>query len=1133
MASSATNYTYITQGFQFLLQAYAPYIAFNLVNEYGANWWQVGVLDILRDDQKRNLPVHGSDETLMQSLDIALCLVLLDLHWKDIFRKKLPIDFRTWSMELKGVRNKWAHAGTDEFNDNDTWRALDTMSRLCEHLNADKAEAIRSLLRESRYGTAEGSMAASSTSLSTAQIASPAVKNRRSAEVMTTNAANLPCWRDVMTPHPDVAQGRYRKAEFAADLAQVARGEGSLEYRDPVEFFARTYVTQGMKDLLVQALRRVCGLDGEPVIQLKTAFGGGKTHSMLALYHLLRARVPVEKMPAVLPVLEAAGVRSIPAVHTAVLVGTALDPSHSKRPQNMPGITINTIWGEMAAQLALSANNLKLYDFVKEADKKGVSPGSEALKSLFDACGSCLILMDELVAYAKKLYGVQGLPAGSYDNFISFIQEVTEAARASTSSLVVASIPESEIEIGGDAGKIALETIEHTFGRMEAIWKPVAASEGFEIVRRRLFLDCSRPEDRDMVCEQFSQLYRAHPGDFPVETRELEYKQRLVACYPIHPEIFDRLYEDWATLERFQRTRGVLRLMAAVIHELWMSEDRSLLIMPGSLPMDVSSVRDELTRHLSEEWNGIVDSEVDGKKSLPYQLDRENERFGRSFAARRVARAIMLGSAPSVRQQKVRGIKATRIRLGVVQPAEQIAVFNDALNTLQNRLTYLYASSSNDRFWYDTRPTLRKTVADRASQIAQEKAKVEFEIETRLKKVRSKQPLAGIHTCPASSMDVPDEQTVRLVILGPKQSFTPSAEDCAARQACQEMLENRGSGPRKYRNMLIFLAADQRALSALEQEVCLYLAWKSIVEEGEDLNLDQSQLREAHKSCEHCGKQVDILLSNAWCWLLIPNADPQDRNRLVWETRRLGGGQESLTLDAACKSLQGEEDLITEYAPALLLMELNELLWKDKDHISVRTLWEFFCTYTYLPRLSRYEVLQKAMEQGCRQGEYFAYAEAYSEPENRYIGLTWGKAVAVERNGLLVKLAVAREQEEKTPPVVTPPPVTPPGPGPDLPPIPGPGPNPKPDPISPVVPQPTPRPRRFFLTTELDSLRINRDVKNIVEEVTSELASAGMQLTFRLEVTGFAQDGVEQDIVRAVSENCRTLKIRDFGFEDE
>ena len=155
------------------------------------------------------------------------------------------------------------------------------------------------------------------------------------------------------------------------------------------------------------------GKDGEPVIQLKTAFGGGKTHSMLALYHMLRGKVPADSIPAIKPVMERAGVTTLRVQMWPCWWARRWTPTKAKRPINFPGITINTLWGEMAAQLAESAGRAELYDYVKEADKKGVSPGSEALKNLFDACGPCLILMDELVAYAKKIYGVSGLPAGS------------------------------------------------------------------------------------------------------------------------------------------------------------------------------------------------------------------------------------------------------------------------------------------------------------------------------------------------------------------------------------------------------------------------------------------------------------------------------------------------------------------------------------------------------------------------------------------------------------------------------------------------------------------------------------------------------------------------------------------------
>ena len=1134
MSASNTNHTRITQGFQFLLQVLSPYIARELRGVFGSVWWNTGVLDRLYDEQKRNLPRNGDDETLAASLDIYLCLLLLDLHWNEIFRKKLPMDCRTWAKELVGVRNRWAHMGNEDFNDDDTWRALDTMSRLCEQLDAKAAEEIRTLLRVARYGSSAGSMY----SVSSGQTAQQTAGSNGNAGMLRVSPAGLPCWREVMEPHPDVAQGRYRNAEFAADLAQVARGEGSFEYRDPVEFFARTYVTEGMKGLLVQSVRRVTGKDGEPVIQLKTAFGGGKTHSMLALYHLLRGKAPLEKIPTVRPVLEEAGVGHLPAVHVAVLVGTALDPSRSRRPQNLPGVTINTLWGEMAAQLALSAGSPRLYDIVKEADKKRVSPGSEALKRLFDACGSCLILMDELVAYAKRIYGVNGLPAGSFDNFISFIQEITEAARASKSSLVVASIPESDIEVGGEAGKTALEAIEHTFGRMEAIWKPVAASEGFEVVRRRLFLDCKNPSAREMVCSHFSALYRENPTDFPLEVREVEYRNRLLACYPIHPEVFDRLYEDWATLERFQRTRGVLRLMAAVIHELWMGSDAGLLIMPGSLPLDVSAVRDELTRHLPEGWNSLVDREVDGKRSVPWQQDKNVLRYGKVLASRRVARTIMLGSAPTVRQQNVRGIEASRIRLGVVQPGEQIAVFNDALGSLQNSLAYLYTNPSGDRFWYDTRPTLRKTVEDRATQFSA--SEVEYEIERRMKKLRLEPPFKGIHICPASSLDVPDDQTVRLVILSPSETVTTSSHGCTALDVAEKIWESRGNSPRIFRNMLVFLAPDQTSMSALEQETRRYLAWQSIKNDSQDLNLDAAQNRETENSLKRSNETVDLRLSETLCCLLTPAIARSDMKTLDWEKIRLSGGSEGI-ISRAGKKLLENETVIDRWAPALLLMELDSLLWKNADSLQIKKLWEYLCTYCYLPRLSDYSVLEKTIQEGVQGEDYFAYAAGVSE--GRFIDLKYAQKASIDRNGFIVRKSAAKNQLELKHMQSNPSPsgfVTDAGVS-----------NPHPsvqreggtplttertgtEPSTSPSPLSTPKSMRFFLSAPLDDTRVNRDVQRILEEVISQLAADnGVTLSLRLEVEAGASKGFSQETIRAVSENCRTLKIKEFGFEEE
>ncbi len=1114
------NVELVQKGFRILHPFLAGYIGQEMRKEYGDGWWQ-DVMAAL-SDQLRDLPERGDYSELIDSLDVANCLRLFDRRWNEIFRKKLSIDYRTWAKELMGIRNKVAHIGGNDFDQDYAWRALDTMSRLCEALDDEAAEDIRTIARELRYGSAQGSTTVTAANTESAT-------KQTSAGVMTRKSS-LPSWRTIMEPHPDVAQGRYKNAEFAANLAQVAKGEGSFEYRDPVEFFARTYVTEGMKGLLVQALKRVSGKDGEPVIQLKTAFGGGKTHSMLALYHLLRGKVPAGKLAGVQPVLEAAGVTEPVKVNVAVLVGTALDPAKSRRPQNMPGVTINTLWGEMAAQLAMSAGRPELYDYVKEADKKGVSPGHETLRQLMDACGPCLILMDELVAYAKKIYGISGLPAGSFDNFISFIQEITEAASTSRNSLVVASIPESDIEIGGEAGKMALEAIEHTFGRMESIWKPVAATEGFEVVRRRLFLDCKDTDARDAVCESFSQMYQNNPGDFPVQAREVEYRERMVSCYPIHPEVFDHLYEEWSTLERFQRTRGVLRLMAAVIHELWMNNDSSAMIMPGSLPMDVPNVRDELTRYLSEEWNGIVDTEVDGKKSVPFLKDKNTPRYGSYMACRRLARTILLGSAPSDRTQAVRGIESARIRLGTIQPDENIAVFNDALNTLQGSLAYLYASS--DHYWYDTRPTLRKTMEDRASQLAD--IEVEHEIEKRLKEWRKEAPFAGLHACPASSLDVPDEKAVRLVILDPQKTHKANATKSEALAECNNILNNRGTAPRIYRNMLVFLAPDSTGMQMLKVEVRRLLAWRSIQEDRIELNLDAAQNRETEINLTRSNETVKLRLMETYCWLLSPYIDIEvDNHTICWEDENIRGGSDT-PISKVRKKLEANDALITRWAPSLLLMKLDDLLWRDTNEIQIKKLWEYFCTYCYLPRLSSFSVLEECIMTGVNSDEYFAYAEGVSA--GRFLELKYQTYLPhINDHGYLVKIPAALKQivADKAKEV-------------EKPAAPANLPNPagsRQQPQSNHYPgQPAPQPQaqpprkqntHFFLSAPLNTTRINKDVNNIVQEIINYLSGVeGAEVEITLEVTANLPNGAPVPIVRTVTENCRTLKITNAGFSD-
>lgn len=919
-------------------------------------------------------------------------------------------------------------------------------------------------------------------------------------------------WREVIIPHKDVAGGKYQQAEFAADLAQVLSGNAEKEYQDAKEFFNRTYLTEGMALLLASALRRACQINGDPVIQLKTAFGGGKTHTMLALYHMFNDET-VQTHENVKKVMDFVNVDSIPKASIAVLVGTAMDPS---KPKSVDDHKINTLWGYMAYQLGKE----KAYNFIKEADQKGVAPGADTLVELFNHFGPCIILIDELVAYARNIYGKkEDLPSGSFDSLMTFIQNITEAVRRSKNSTVIASIPESNIEIGGEGGQASLARIENTFGRLEAIWKPVKASESFEIVRRRLFEPVKDEIAMMDVCNSFSELYVKENDAFPRETKEAAYLNRIKESYPIHPEIFDRLYSDWSTLEKFQRTRGVLRLMAATIHQLWINGDKSLMIMPGNMPLDTPSVRNELTRYLSDEWNSIVDNDVDGERSEPKSMDETNKRFGMCSAARRVARATFLGSAPSSKEQRNRGIEDVRIMLGVIQPDEKIATFKDALDSLSHRLTYLYYQGK--RYWYDSHPNLRKTVDDRAGRLDEEE--VFAEISKRLHGLRDKGDFAGVHISPESE-DVPDDDEARLVILSIKQPRTKNSHLSEAELEAKRILENRGTIPRQYKNMIIFLAADQNVVDTLESDVRHYLAWKSVIDDQEALNLDAHQRRQADESVKNMDTTANIRLNEAYIWLLVPTQEGTKAIKI--EPIRITKGDGNF-IARASKKVISEELLITRWSPALLKHELDKWLWKDKEHIEMKQLWQYFASYPYLPRLRDSSVLTECIKEGLRSRDFFGYASSVDNSK-KYLGLEFGNpgaAVVIDSMSVLIKKEVAAEQiadEEKKLQKQE---------GQvkksseDY----------KSSKTSDEISEESKKQvfHRFYGRVDLEATRMSRDVGQIAEEVIQHLAtlpSADIELS--LEINAKAPEGIPEDKVRILLENCKTLKFKNNDFEE-
>jgi len=1114
-----TNHERVGKMLDLLRDGLRPFIERELKAQYQQLWLE----EVRATLSHQQLTFAGTEDK--PHWDIAAILAVMWNQWNEVFRKTLGQAERTLVSELRDTRNKWAHQRP--FSTDDAYRALDSAARLLAAVSAPEADEVEKMKMELLRVRFDEQVR---------------TEKRRSAgtAIESQVSTGLKPWREVITPHKDVASGRYQQAEFAADLWQVHLGEGSDEYRKPVEFFRRTFLTESLKHLLTGAVQRLRGAGGDPVVQLQTNFGGGKTHSMLALYHLFSGAVPSELLGVEEIVKKAGGQPALPRVKRVVLVGNRISPGN---PVTKPdGTVVRTLWGELVWQLG----GKPAFKRIKADDENATNPG-DVLRELFNEYGPCLILIDEWVAYARQLHDQSDLPAGSFETHFSFAQLLTESAKLAKHCLLVVSLPASDtsgsphtqaddVEVGGERGRAALDRLRNVIGRVETSWRPASAEESFEIVRRRLFEPLvEQPQfvARDTVAKAFYDLYRTQHQEFPSECCDSDYEKRLKAAYPIHPEVFDRLYTDWSTLVKFQRTRGVLRLMAAVIHSLWEKGDHNPLILPSNIPIDDPRVQFELTRYLSDNWVPVIEKDVDGPNSLPLRIDREVPNLGKFAACRRVARTIYLGSAPTAKAAN-RGLEDRRIKLGCVMPGEAPAIFGDALRRLSETATYLYKDAA--RYWYSTQPTVTKLAEDRAEQLKADPDAVVKELENRLRAdLRKEGDFRRIHPLPQSGQDVPDDLDARLVVLRIEYPYTKDSES-PAMAAAKAILESRGNAPRLYRNTLVFLAVDKTRLQDLDEAVRRFLAWESILGEKEILDLSQHQVKQAQDLKDSASSAVSARIPEAYQWLLVPT-QASTQNPIEWQSFRLTG-QEPLAVRAS-KKLRNDELLVTGFAATRLRLELDQVpLWRG-DHVAIKQLVEDFARYAYLPRLREPAVLIEAIRDGLRllmwPDDSFAYAESFDETAGRYRGLRCGQPVNISEDnlsGLLVRPAPALKQREAETAViqgegakgpstggglktgVTDSDATSAGNG--------------------TASPETPKPKRFHGSVTLDPTRVGRDAGRIGDEVIAHLVGLmGSDVKVTLEIEAEIPSGTPDNVVRTVTENSRTLKFTSQGFEEE
>lgn len=1053
----------------------------------------------------------------LDPLDVYGLLKTMIDQWRDVFEEAFPRNekfrVRTFLTQALDARNSTAHLAIP-LTDAEGLRYLDAFVSLARALKASKTEVdtLAALYDEQRrHGLPSGAPA-------------PAPEKPAPLPLATAGAETtgpLRPWIEVAFPHPDVLENRFRQAEFAADLAAVDMGHASVDYATAENFFRITFLTEGLKRVLRTALERLTGKGGDPVLGLQTSFGGGKTHTMLALYHLAGAR-EISVLKGVDEIAAALGVTGWQPVKVAAFVGTALGVNESLVLHGGP--RVRTLWGYLAWRLA-GEEGLAL---VRASEDAGTNPGSALLVDLFKLAGPSLILLDEVVAFARQL------PDDRFEAFLSFFQSLTEAAKMVPDVLVVGSLPESNEEAGGPKGVEALHRLERVFGRTGSPWLAAHGNETYEIVRRRLFqdLDAEGEKARDETVKAFAGLYRNNQAEFPPQAREPRYADLLRLSYPIHPELFERLSKDWATLPNFQRTRGVLRFMANVVSVLWQQRTHDPLILPARVPIADERVKASVIYPLAAAYSAVVDSEVDGEGSLPRRMEANpTRRIAQAQAATRAARAVFLCSAPTVGQPH-HGVTGQAIRLAAAEPGDQLAIFGEALRELHENATYLYEDAG--RYWFSTQPTLNRLADERA------RALPPHEVDAEIVRIlggegAQRGGFARVHIAPDDASRIEEANALSLVILKPALAHVRNAGHSAALDAAQDALMRCNTNQRRYRNLLVLAAPDEAALATAREVVRKALAWRSIEAETQRgemrRQLTQAQVDDVKDKARNGQDAAEKAVRSAWTHIFYAQKDADlldGRPFDVAQTTLLARERSSIAVSVYEKlSSKGDSIIKETMGPRLLRSQLEALWPADRPHLAIAELREWFASYVYLPKLRDMAVLEGAISEGVSSADpLFGYADRFDDAENRYVGLAFGRLAPprLAETGVIIRKEAAANAAVASRPISG----SSGSPG-EFSPTPA-----SPSPPTPETPAGPSKPTRFYGSVEIDPDRSIKAFDAIVSAVVLELLrTRGAKVRLTLDIEAEAPDGFPDGDVGIVQDNARQLKFKaeSTGFE--
>ena len=762
--------------------------------------------------------------------------------------------------------------------------------------------------------------------------------------------AKLKPWYQVVTPREDLRENRPMDAsEFAVHLDHIRLGRESVskDYSEPNRFFERTYLTESLLGLSTQVVRRLSGIQVETsaVFNMATQFGGGKTHSLTTLYHLASHGEKAKTWKGVNAILSKAGVPQVPKADVAVFVGTEFDIIKGRGGGGEP--VRKTPWGEIAWQLGGGSG----FEAIAQHDKQGEAPAGDALRAMLPD-GPTLILMDELLNYVSR-----GRKSGMRDQLFDFLQNLIEEVCARTNMVLCVSIPASELEMNPDDQRDH-ESLKKLLDRRGKAIMMSAGTEMAEIIRRRLFEWGGLPNDGQKTAAAYAEWAVDHAQELTGIDADTAY-DTFKAAYPFHPSVLSVFERKWQSLPRFQRTRGVLRLLALWVSHAFQEEHRKAAREPvitlGSAPLEDPIFRAAMFEQLgSNELEIPVTTDIAGKKDAhAVRLDKEaTEIIKKSTLHRKVASTILFESNGGMTQSKAEAA-LPEIRLSVGNPDLNMADIDHVLEGLVS--TCFYLNWDHNRYRFGLSPNLNQILVTRRGAVKDK------EIDQRIKEHTQKLFNDGPKEIdrrffPVRTNDVPNRAVLTLVVLG----LDNTAGDKKTNKLMETIVRECGTSGRTYKSALIFTVPD--AADSIRDATRNMLAWEAIDDDEETKQrLDESSKRLLARSFNRAKSDIKESIWRSYRHLYLLG---RDNNLRQIDLGQITSSMADSIVELILNEL-GRTDEITKGVGANKLIKY----WPPAlTEWSTKSARDAFYSSPQLPRLLDADAIKRTICDGVSQG---------------------------------------------------------------------------------------------------------------------------------------------------------------------